>query len=369
MIALGAMAERARIGPMLIFVFVWSTIVYDPIACWTWNPNGWSYRLHGLDSAGGTPVHITSGAAALAISIYIGKRVGYNTHELEYLPHNTSYVLLGTALLWFGWFGFNGGSGLSANMRAANAIIVTNLSASVGGLTWMAWDWRVYRKWSAVSFCSGAIAGLVAITPACGYVGSPAAVIFGVVSGTACNFGTQLKYLLYIDECLDIFASHVVGGIVGNLLTGIFAQRSIAAYDGFTDIRGGWLARRQSGRVRVSFCITTAILWIMDVIPGLNIRLSEEAERQGVDESQQGEYIYDYVEREREILPSIRYPQHQVASLRHRSMWTTQTDVGQDFVTARGDTGTIDDTGPREPMLEMVTVNEAGPSNWNGRAV
>jgi hypothetical protein len=139
MIAIGAVAERGRLGPMIVFVFVWATAVYDPIANWTWNPNGWSYVLGGLDFAGGTPVHISSGTAALAISLYLGKRRGYGTDRLAYKPNNTSYVILGTIFLWFGWFGFNGGSALSANLRAANACIITNLAASVAGLTWMFW--------------------------------------------------------------------------------------------------------------------------------------------------------------------------------------------------------------------------------------
>ncbi len=172
MIAIGAIAERGRLGPIMVFVFIWTTIVYDPIACWTWNSNGWSFKLGGLDFAGGTPVHISSGTAALAISIYLGKRRGYGTERLAYKPHNTTYVVLGTIFLWFGWFGFNGGSALAGNLRAAQACIVTNLAASVGGLTWMLWDYRLERKWSAVGFCSGAIAGLVAITPGSGFVGA-----------------------------------------------------------------------------------------------------------------------------------------------------------------------------------------------------
>jgi hypothetical protein len=139
MIAIGAVAERGRLGPLLVFVFVWSTIVYDPIACWIWNSNGWSAKAGGLDFAGGSPVHISSGTAALALSIYLGKRRGYGTDRLAYKPNNTSYVILGTALLWFGWFGFNGGSALSANIRAAQACISTNLCASVAALTWMLW--------------------------------------------------------------------------------------------------------------------------------------------------------------------------------------------------------------------------------------
>ena len=155
MLALGAVAERARLGPTILFTFIWSTIVYDPIACWTWNPQGWVFKLGGLDFAGGTPVHISSGTAGLALSIYLGKRRGFGTERLAYKPHNTTYVVLGTVFLWFGWFGFNGGSALSANLRAVQACIVTNLAASVGGLTWMFWVrnfwlniavmWNIYR--------------------------------------------------------------------------------------------------------------------------------------------------------------------------------------------------------------------------------
>lgn len=171
-IAIGGFAERSRIGPIAVFIFVWLTLVYCPIACWTWNFNGWSFILGGLDFAGGTPVHINSGTAALAIAIYLGKRRGYGTERLAYKPHNTSFIILGTVFLWFGWFGFNGGSALSANLRAIQACIVTNTAASVGAITWMLLDWRLERKYSAVGFCSGAIAGLVGITPAAGYVGT-----------------------------------------------------------------------------------------------------------------------------------------------------------------------------------------------------
>jgi Amt family ammonium transporter len=317
MIAIGAVAERSRLGPLLVFVFVWSTLVYDPIACWTWNSNGWSFILGGLDFAGGTPVHISSGSAALAISLYLGKRRGYGTERLAYKPHNTTYVILGTVFLWFGWFGFNGGSALSANLRATQACIVTNLAASVGGLTWMLWDWRLERKWSVVGFCSGAISGLVAITPGSGFVGAPAAVLFGFMAGTVCNFATQIKFLFKYDDTLDIFASHAVGGIVGNILTGLFAQASVAAADGFTVIPGGWLDHnyRQLGiqladsvsGLSYSFVMTTIILWIMHYIPGLSLRCDEETEIVGVDDAEMGEFAYDYVGIESELLPKSEY--------------------------------------------------------------
>jgi Amt family ammonium transporter len=205
--------------PCLVFIFVWSTIVYDPIACWTWNPNGWVFQMGGLDFAGGTPVHISSGAAALAYSIMLGKRRGHGTHELNYRPHNVTHVVIGTCFLWFGWFGFNGGSAVGSNLRATMACVVTNLAASVGAFTWVLVDYRLERKWSAVGWCSGAIAGLVAITPASGYVPPWSAVVFGVVGACACNYATKLKFLLGVDDAIDIFAVHGVGGIVGNLLT------------------------------------------------------------------------------------------------------------------------------------------------------
>lgn len=317
MIAIGAVAERSRLGPLLAFVFAWSTLVYDPIACWTWNSKGWSYVLGGLDFAGGTPVHISSGTAALAISLYLGKRRGYGTERLAYKPHNTTYVILGTVFLWFGWFGFNGGSALSANLRATQACIVTNLAASVGGLTWMFWDYRLERKWSVVGFCSGAISGLVAITPGSGYVGSPAAVLFGFMAGTVCNFATQLKFIFKFDDTLDIFASHAIGGVVGNILTGLFAQASVAGADGITTILGGWLDHnyRQLGiqladsvsGLAYSFVMTTIILWIMHYIPGLRLRCDEETEILGVDDAEMGEFAYDYVGIESELMPRSEY--------------------------------------------------------------
>ena len=199
-------------------------MVYDPIAYWTWNANGWLFTLGSLDFAGGTPVHISSGAAALAYSLMLGKRRGYSdVHGLPYRPHNVTHVILGTVFLWVGWFGFNGGSAVASNLRAVMACFVTNLAASVGGVTWCILDYRLEKKWSAVGFCSGAIAGLVAITPGSGFVTPWAAVIFGIVGAAACNFATKLKFLMRIDDAIDVFAVHGIGGMVGNMLTGLFA--------------------------------------------------------------------------------------------------------------------------------------------------
>lgn len=222
-IATGAVAERGRILPCVIFMFIWTTLIYDAIACWTWNPAGWVYRFGGLDFAGGTPVHISSGCAALAYSFVLGRRKGHGTHELNYRPHNVTHIVIGTVFLWVGWFGFNAGSALSANMRAVMAAVVTNLAACVGGITWCLIDYRLEKKWSTVGFCSGVVAGLVAITPGSGYVPAWSAVVYGVVAGTGCNYATKLKYFMRCDDALDIFAVHAVGGFIGNICTAFFA--------------------------------------------------------------------------------------------------------------------------------------------------
>jgi len=303
-LAIGSAAERGRIFPSIIFIFVWSTIVYDPIAYWTWNLQGWSNKLGGLDFAGGTPVHISSGAAALAYCLILGKRTGHGTDEFK--PHNIANVVLGTVLLWFGWFGFNGGSALNSTTRAAMAVAVTNLAAAVGGLTWCLMDYRLEKKLSALSFCSGAVAGLVAITPGSGYVGTPAAVAFGVLAGIFCNLAVKLKHIFDFDDALDVFAVHGVGGIIGNLLTGVFAEANVIALDG-TVLPGGWLNQNwiQIGYqaadsvtgVTYSFCVTYLILFIMDRIPGLSLRADPESEAKGLDETELGELAYYHVDR------------------------------------------------------------------------
>ncbi|KAI0468580.1 ammonium transporter [Xylaria cf. heliscus] len=314
-LATGAVAERGRMLPCIVFMLIWSTIIYDPIACWTWNPAGWSNKLGGLDFAGGTPVHIASGSAALAYSMMLGKRRGHGTHELNYRPHNVTHIVIGTVFLWVGWFGFNAGSALSANMRAVMAAVVTNLAACVGGITWCALDYRLERKWSTVGFCSGVVAGLVAITPGSGYVPSWAAVPFGVLGACFANYATKLKFILRIDDSLDIFAVHAVGGIVGNILTGFFAADYIAHLDGTTVIHGGWvnhnwiqlayqLADSAAGGA-YSFGGTCIILFVINLIPGLKIRASEEAEILGIDDAEIGEFAYDYVELTREVLNEV----------------------------------------------------------------
>jgi len=314
-LAVGGVAERGRMAPCIVFMFVWSTVIYDPIACWTWNASGWVYKLGGLDFAGGTPVHIASGAAALAYSLLLGKRRGHGTHELNYRPHNVTHVVIGTVFLWVGWFGFNAGSALAANMRAIMAAVVTNLAASVGGVTWCLLDYRLERKFSAVGFCSGVISGLVAITPGSGFVPPWAAVVFGVVAGVACNYATKLKYLMRIDDSLDVFAVHAIGGLCGNLLTGFFAADYIAALDGFTVIPGGWLNKNyiqlayqladSVTGMAYSFFGTCIILFFINLIPGLRLRAREDDEIMGIDDAEIGEFAYDYVEITRDVVNGI----------------------------------------------------------------
>jgi Amt family ammonium transporter len=225
-LAIGATAERGRILPATIFIFCWATIVYDPIARWAWNPKGWANKMGALDFAGGTPVHISSGCAALVYSWALGPRQKRNdpvpsqNFNDSFIQHNLTHVFLGTVLIWFGWFGFNGGSAKGANLRAVMACVSTNLAACVGGLTWLGFEYYLTKKWYITNWCAGALAGLVAITPAAGYVPPWSAVVFGVVAALGCRSSSRLTMAwLGVDDPLDIFAIHGVGGLIGTLLT------------------------------------------------------------------------------------------------------------------------------------------------------
>lgn len=313
-LAVGAVAERGRAAPCLLFAFIWTTVVYDPIACWTWNPAGWVYKLGGLDFAGGTPVHIASGSAAMAYSFMLGKRRGHGTFELNFPPHNTTLVVIGTVFLWVGWFGFNAGSALSASVRSVMAAVVTNLAAAVGGVTWCAMDLRLEGKFSAVGLCSGIVAGLVVITPGSGFVPPWAAFIYGIAAGVVCNYATKVKLWVRVDDALDIFSIHAVGGLLGDLLTGIFGSKHIAGLDG-TAIDGGWvnghwvqiaiqLADGLTG-MAYSFVLSCAILFVISHIPGFHLRASDHDEVLGMDECEIGEFAYDYVEIARDVATNI----------------------------------------------------------------
>ncbi|RHZ35374.1 Ammonium transporter [endosymbiont GvMRE of Glomus versiforme] len=296
----GSIVERDRVVPSIVFIFIWTTVVYDPIAYWTCNPNGWIYQLGSLDFAGGIPAHTSSGIAALVYSIIIGRRHGYEKNK-EIEPQNIINATFGTFLIWFGWFGFNGGSALGANSRAAIACTVTNLAAVSGGLTWMFFDYRTKKKLSILGFCSGTITGLVAITPGSGYVSIPSSVIFGFIAAASCRFAVKLKYFFDYDDTLDVFAIHGIGGFIGNLMTGIFAQKSIAALDNI-NISGGlldgnWMQIIYQFTASVvgivySLLITAAILLIMNITPGLSLRSKKEDEEEGIDKSELGESVY-----------------------------------------------------------------------------
>lgn len=303
-VLLGAAAERSRTGPALIFIFCWTTLVYDMLAHWIWSVNGWANTWGILDYAGGVPVEIASGVGGLAYSYFIGKRRGYGTERVMFKPSNVSSVTLGTVMLWVGWMGFNGGSCFAASLKAAMSIFVTNLAGAVGAITWMIMDYRLERKWSMVGFCTGAIAGLVAITPAAGYVGAPAGALIGLVAAACCNLATRLKSTMRVDDPMDIFAVHALAGLVGVIMTGIFAQSSVAANDGFSEIPGGWMdghwvqIGKQIAWAAVgfgwTFVVTIAIMFVINLIPGCKFRASEEAEIVGMDEVEHDEYIADY---------------------------------------------------------------------------
>lgn len=307
----GAGCERARLMPMMVFLFIWLTVVYCPIAYWVWGGNGWLFNLGALDFAGGGPVHENSGFAALAYSLVLGKRHDPLTNGKvpKYKPHSVTSIVFGTVFLWFGWFGFNGGSTGNSTIRSWYACVNTNLAAASGGLTWMFVDYfRTGGKWSAVGLCLGAIVGLVGITPAAGFVPVYTAVAFGVVPSIICNFAVDLKDLLGIDDGMDVFALHGIGGFTGSVMTGLFAADYVAATDGSTVIDGGWmnhnykqLGYQLAGSVSIaawSFTVTAIILLIMDRIPFLRLRLHEDEELMGVDLAEIGEYAYYYEEEE-----------------------------------------------------------------------
>jgi len=303
-VLLGAAAERSRTLPAMIFIFCWTTLVYDVLAHWIWSTNGWAAKWGVLDYAGGVPVEIASGAGGLAYSYFIGKRRGYGTERVMFKPSNVSSITLGTVMLWVGWMGFNGGSCFAASLKAAFSIFNTNLAGAVGAIVWMIMDFRLERKWSMVGFCTGGIAGLVAITPAAGYVGAPASALIGLVSAFVSNLATRMKVSMRVDDPMDIFAVHCLAGVVGVIMTGIFAQASVAANDGFTDIPGGWLnghwvqIGKQIAWAAVgftwTFVVTIAIMFFINLIPGCKFRASEEAEIVGMDEVEHDEYIADY---------------------------------------------------------------------------
>ncbi|MDD5767345.1 MAG: ammonium transporter [Methanothrix sp.] len=284
-----AVAERVRIGSFIVFGLLWTTLVYDPLAHWAWG-GGWAGDLGALDFAGGTVVHISSGFGALALALVIGKRIGFGDQDME--PHNIPMTMLGAALLWFGWFGFNAGSALAADGLAANAFVVTNTSAAAGALAWLFASW-IRGKPSALGMVSGGIAGLVAITPAAGFVDPASALAIGAVAGVFCYKALLFRVGKGLDESLDAWAVHGVGGLWGAVATGIFAVEAIGGYSGLLQGNVDQFIAQVIGAVAAvvyAFVVTYALARVVDATMGL--RVTEDEEYVGLDISQHGEKAY-----------------------------------------------------------------------------
>jgi Amt family ammonium transporter len=280
----GAFADRMKFSAMLIFMSVWSLVVYCPIAHWVWEPSGWLAVKGVLDYAGGTVVHINAGVAGLMCCLVLGKRLGYGKEAMP--PHNLTLTLIGASLLWVGWFGFNAGSATAADGRAGMAMAATQIATAAAALAWMFTEWLTKGKPSVLGIASGAVAGLVAITPASGFVGPTPAVVIGLAAGVGCFFAaTSLKGALGYDDSLDAFGVHGIGGIIGALLTGVFASKEISGSDGsvITQLWGVGTTLIYGG------VVSFVILKVIDMTIGL--RVTEEQEREGLDISLHGEQI------------------------------------------------------------------------------
>jgi Amt family ammonium transporter len=280
----GAFADRMKFSAMLVFMGAWSLLVYAPIAHMVWEPTGWLNAAGVLDYAGGTVVHINAGMAGLASCFVLGKRLGYGREAMA--PHNLTLTLIGASLLWVGWFGFNAGSAGAADGRAGMAMLTTQMATATAALGWMFTEWLTKGKPSVLGIASGAVAGLVAITPASGFVGPTPAVIIGLIAGVVCFFAaTSLKHALKYDDSLDAFGVHGIGGIIGALLTGVFVSKEISGVDGSLWIQFKGVAVT----VTYGFVASSLILKAIDMTIGL--RVSEEQEREGLDISLHGESI------------------------------------------------------------------------------
>jgi Amt family ammonium transporter len=280
----GAFAERMRFWAMLLFMALWSLLVYAPVAHWVWEPTGWLAQRGVLDFAGGTVVHVNAGVAGLACAWMLGRRIGFGQEPL--MPSNLGYTMIGASLLWVGWMGFNGGSACAADGRAGMAMLVTQLGAASAALGWMLAEWAVRGTPTLLGLCSGAVAGLVAITPASGFVDPKSAVLIGACAGVGCYWGaTGLKRLLGADDSLDVFGVHGVGGAIGALLTGVLASPTIGGVSGSLQTQ----AIGVSATLVYSGLMTTAILWVVDKLVGL--RVTQQQEVDGLDLSLHGERV------------------------------------------------------------------------------
>jgi len=290
----GAFAERMRFGPFLLFSLLWATFVYNPLAHWIWGAGGWLGRMGALDFAGGVAVHVSSGVAALAAAILLGKREGYGSEELR--PHNLPMTLLGAGLLWFGWFGFNAGSALTAGSLAGSAFVATHVAGTTGALSWIGMEWRITGKATTLGGASGAIAGLATVTPAAGFVGPISAAFIGVLAGVGCYLGIMAKNRFGYDDSLDVVGIHGVGGVVGLLVTGLLANAAInpAGADGLFFGNPGQLGIQCIAilvTVVYTFVVSYLLLKLVDKIFGLRVDLRDE--RSGLDLSQHEETAYN----------------------------------------------------------------------------
>ncbi|MBI1987399.1 MAG: ammonium transporter [Nitrospinae bacterium] len=289
----GAFAERMKFSVLLIFTLLWATLIYDPLAHWVWGTGGWMRNLGALDFAGGTVVHISSGVSALAAALIIGKRQGYGHHPMP--PHNLTLTVLGASLLWVGWFGFNAGSALSSGALATSAFVVTNTATAAAALSWMFAEWITRGKPTVLGAASGAVAGLVAITPASGFVGPLSAILIGMGGGILCCFACNLKAKLGYDDSLDVVGVHGVGGTWGALATGLFASKAInpAGNDGLFFGNPGLLGTQAVVVLTtwvLAFVGSLVILYVLKATMGL--RVSDEEEQLGLDLSQHNENAY-----------------------------------------------------------------------------
>ncbi|HEX5147882.1 MAG TPA: ammonium transporter [Candidatus Limnocylindrales bacterium] len=287
----GAFAERKRFGAFVVFTVLWSLLVYSPVAHWVWSVDGWLFQLGALDFAGGTVVHATSGISALVVAMLIGRRVVSAEGGME--PHDIPMTVLGAGLLWFGWFGFNAGSALTAGGLAANALVVTNTAAAAATVTWVLASYIHRRKVSVVGAAAGAVAGLVAITPASGFVTAGGALAIGLTAGALCYSATLLRERLRIDDALDVFAVHGVGGVFGAIATGVFATTAVGVAAGAIDGNPAQIVTQLvavGAVIAYAVVATLIIVKAVDVIMGL--RVAAHDEEVGLDIAVHGEVAY-----------------------------------------------------------------------------
>ena len=280
----GAFAERMRFGAMVLFMALWSVLVYAPVAHWVWEPTGWLASLGALDFAGGTVVHINAGVAGLVCAYMLGRRAHYGAEP--FIPFNLAFTLSGAALLWVGWFGFNAGSAVAADGRAGMAMLVTQIGAATAVLSWTTTEWLLRGRVSLLGACSGAVAGLVAITPASGFVNVGGALAIGAAAGVACYWGaTGLKKLLRADDSLDVFGIHGIGGIVGALMTGVFADQDISG------TTGNLLTQAISVAATLAYSGVASLLILVVLKYTIGLRATADEELTGLDLSLHGEAI------------------------------------------------------------------------------